>query len=75
MGLNCGKAPIQDWEKELIELTKKVIGYSENSLCCSNCKHSKEEVIEERDWKWICNVNSISNFIVIPSAHCNYYEE
>jgi len=59
---------------ELVEETKKAIGYTEQQNTCSDCKHSKEvDGVIDRSWDWICNVNSICPFKVNPNGRCNLF--
>jgi hypothetical protein len=62
--------------QELIEATKKAIGYSEKQNTCKDCKYSKE--LEnphlDRSWIWQCTVNSICSFEVHPNGRCTLYQ-
>ena len=63
--------------KELIEETKKAIGYTEAQNTCKECKHS-EEVEDphlDRSWHWICKVNSLCKFQVSQNGRCNLHEK
>lgn len=62
---------------QLIIETKKAIGYTEDQNTCEGCKHSEE--IEDpqldRNWYWICKVNSLCQFKVSKHGRCNLLEK
>lgn len=62
--------------KELIEETKKAIGYRDTAKSCKTCKHSKEEEDPhlDRSWNWKCHVSNICSFTVKPEGTCNLHE-
>jgi hypothetical protein len=60
--------------KELIEQTKKAIGYTEQQNTCRDCKHSKEvDGTIDRTWDWICNVSNICPMSIKPEGRCNLF--
>ncbi len=63
--------------KELIEETKKAIGYTESQNTCPKCKHS-EEVEDphlDRSWHLICKVSSLCSFQVYQNGRCTVFEK
>jgi len=61
--------------KELVEVTKKAIGYTEQNNTCAGCKHSSEEEDAhlDRSWSLVCKVNSICPFVISQNGRCNLF--
>lgn len=61
---------------ELIEQTKKAMGYKEGEVSCQNCKHSKEEEDKhvDRSWYRVCYFSNLCPFTVKDKARCNHFK-
>lgn len=62
--------------KELIEETKKAMGYTEAQNTCEGCKHSSEESSShvDRSWYWICKFSNLCTFEINKNGRCNKHE-
>ncbi len=64
-----------DDKKELIKVTKKVIGYTEAQNTCDGCIYSEEVDGQiDRSWDWICKVSEICHFKINPKGRCNLHQ-
>jgi len=63
--------------KELIKITKHVLGYTEETASCKQCKYSeeKENPHLDRDWFLICKFNNLISFQVNAFGRCIMFEK
>jgi hypothetical protein len=63
--------------KNLIEETKKEIGFVELAPSCGECRHIKEDspYLDSKNWYYVCALDELCNFRVEKNSCCNWFRK